>query len=105
MLHTLLHEHAMQLDDTWDAVEAPVWPPEVRVAAQEHLQSFHEATAATALSRAWQDGDFIKHHPGCHYYKPPCQYLYSEAQSIFEGKLQALGHVAAGPGTDGEADG
>ena len=55
----------MNLDEVWDSVEAPIWPPEVRVAAQEHLQSFHEATAATAMSRAWTDGDFIKHHPGC----------------------------------------
>lgn len=31
---------------------------------QEHLQSFHAATAATVASREWQDGDFIKHHPG-----------------------------------------
>ncbi|CAE8741807.1 unnamed protein product, partial [Polarella glacialis] len=90
MLHTLLHENAMQLDEAWDSVEAPVWPPEVRVAAQEYLQSFHDATAATALSRAWQDGDFIKHHPGCHYYKEPCQYLYSHAQDIFSNKVQAL---------------
>ncbi|CAE8643482.1 unnamed protein product [Polarella glacialis] len=90
MLHTLLHENAMQLDEAWDSVEAPVWPPEVRVAAQEYLQSFHDATAATVLSRAWQDGDFIKHHPGCHYYKEPCQDLYSHAQDIFSDKVQAL---------------
>ena len=79
----------MQLEDAWDRVEAPIWVPEVRVAAQEHLQSFHSATAATVASREWQDGDFIKHHPGCHYYKPPCQQLYLEAHQIFLQKLQA----------------
>ncbi|CAK8992169.1 unnamed protein product [Durusdinium trenchii] len=90
MQHQLLYDSSMSLDDAWDAVEAPVWVPEVRVAAQEHLQSFHAATAATVASREWQDGDFIKHHPGCHYYKPPCQQLYLEAHQIFLGKLQAM---------------
>eukprot|EP00913_Durusdinium_trenchii_P023743 g22300.t1 len=80
MLHALLYERAIQLNQTWDSFELPIYPPEVRVARQEHLQSFHAATAQTALSRAWQDGDFIKHHPGCHYYKVPCQQLYQEAQ-------------------------
>lgn len=90
MLHTLLHDHSLHLDHSWDQVEAPIWPLEVRVAAQEHLQSFHDATAETALSRAWQPGDFIKHHPGCHYYKVPCQYLYGEAEHYFETKAQEL---------------
>eukprot|EP00434_Breviolum_minutum_P025517 symbB.v1.2.022547.t1/scaffold2009.1/size92556/6 len=90
MQHQLLYENSMTLDDAWDAIEAPIWVPEVRVAAQEHLQSFHAATAATVASREWQDGDFIKHHPGCHYYKPPCQQLYLEAHQIFLGKLQAM---------------
>lgn len=90
MLHTLLHERAMDVDEAWDSVEGPVWPPEVRVAAQEHLQSFHQATAETAMSRAWQEGDFIKHHPGCHYYLAPCQWLYDEAESIFRNKVLAL---------------
>eukprot|EP00927_Polykrikos_kofoidii_P023644 TRINITY_DN21710_c0_g1_i1.p1 TRINITY_DN21710_c0_g1~~TRINITY_DN21710_c0_g1_i1.p1 ORF type:complete len:545 (-),score=81.26 TRINITY_DN21710_c0_g1_i1:137-1654(-) len=90
MLHMLLYERAMHLDDAWDAIEGPVWPPEVRVAKQEDLQSFHDATAATALSRAWRDGDFIKHHPGCHYYKAPCQYLFQEAENTFQQKVTAL---------------
>ncbi|CAE7836094.1 unnamed protein product, partial [Symbiodinium necroappetens] len=42
MLHALLHERAMNLDETWDKYEAPIYPSEVRVARQEHLQSFHE---------------------------------------------------------------
>jgi len=90
MQHQLLYESSMALDDVWDAVEGPIWVPEVRVAAQEHLQSFHAATAATVASREWQDGDFIKHHPGCHYYKPPCQQLYVEAHEIFVKKAQAM---------------
>jgi len=90
MLHVLLHDRVMRLDSALDAVEAPVWPPEVRVAAQEHLQSFHQATAETAQARAWEDGDFIKHHPGCHYYKLPCQYLYDEAEAIFRRKVMQL---------------
>ncbi|CAJ1409751.1 unnamed protein product [Effrenium voratum] len=89
MLHALLQERALRQDgaELWDAYEAPIYPPEVRVARQEHLQSFHQATAQSALSRAWQDGDFIKHHPGCHYYKAPCQQLYQEAQDIFWNKV------------------
>lgn len=90
MLHTLLHDSAMQLDRDWDEVEGPIWPPEVRVAPQEHLQSFHEGTAMTAMSRAWVEGDYIKHHPGCHYYKVQCQYLYSEAEAHFVSKVQTL---------------
>lgn len=93
MLHALLHDHAMAIDEQWDSIEAPVWPPEVRVAAQEHLQSFHQATAQTAMSRAWEDGDFIKHHPGCHYYKAPCQYLFQEAQEIFRNKAVLVGQA------------
>lgn len=90
MQHQLLQERAMRLDAAWDAREAAIWPLEVRVAAQEHLQSFHQATAMTVLSREWQDGDFIRHHPGCHYYKEPCQHLYLEAASIFEDKVREL---------------
>jgi len=90
MVHTLLHDNAMRLDDEWDAVEGPIWPAEVRVAAQKDLQSFHQATAETALSRAWTDGDFIKHHPGCHYYKLPCQYLFEEAENTFRSKVELL---------------
>jgi len=99
MVHTLLQHEALAMDSDWDAVEAPIWPPEVRVAAQEHLQSFHQATAESAMSRAWEDGDFIKHHPGCHYYRLPCQYLYSEAEGIFRDKVLALQsrlHLQAG---------
>ncbi|CAK9105297.1 unnamed protein product [Durusdinium trenchii] len=83
MLHALLYERAIQLNQTWDSFE-------------EHLQSFHAATAQTALSRAWQDGDFIKHHPGCHYYKVPCQQLYQEAQEIFWNKVVLSQTLAAG---------
>eukprot|EP00929_Paragymnodinium_shiwhaense_P064558 TRINITY_DN32346_c0_g2_i2.p1 TRINITY_DN32346_c0_g2~~TRINITY_DN32346_c0_g2_i2.p1 ORF type:complete len:502 (-),score=124.78 TRINITY_DN32346_c0_g2_i2:154-1659(-) len=90
MQHQLLYDNSMTIDSEWDSVEGPLWVPEVRVAAQEHLQSFHAATAYTVLSREWQDGDFIKHHPGCHYYKQPCQQLYLEAHSIFIQKVQAL---------------
>ncbi|CAL1142580.1 unnamed protein product [Cladocopium goreaui] len=90
MQHQLLYENSMTIDDSWDSVEAPIWVPQVRVAAQEHLQSFHAATAATVASREWQEGDFIKHHPGCHYYKPPCQQLYLEAHENFLRKLQAM---------------
>lgn len=90
MVHVLLHERAMDLDDTWDAIQAPIWPLEVRVAAQEHMQSFHQATAESVMSRAWQEGDFIKHHPGCHYYLAPCQYLYEEAEEMFRKKVLAL---------------
>jgi len=90
MQHQLLQERAMRLDNAWDMAEGPIWPLEVRVAAQEHLQSFHQATAITVLSREWQDGDFIKHHPGCHYYREPCQQLYLEAAITFEDKVRAL---------------
>ncbi|CAK9077307.1 unnamed protein product [Durusdinium trenchii] len=108
MLHALLYERAIQLNQTWDSFELPIYPPEVRVARQEHLQSFHAATAQTALSRAWQDGDFIKHHPGCHYYKVPCQQLYQEAQEIFWNKVVlsqtlAAGGVGDASGEQGEA--
>lgn len=90
MQHTLLHNRVMSLDAALDSIEAPIWPPEVRVAAQEDLQSFHQATAETAMSRAWEEGDFIKHHPGCHYYRPPCQYLYEEAETIFRNKVLSI---------------
>lgn len=99
MVHTLLYNRAMDFDDAWDRMEGPIWPPESRVAAQEHLQSFHQATAVTAMSRAWEEGDFIKHHPGCHYYRPQCQMLYDEAEAIFRNKASSalsalqLGHA------------
>mmetsp|Transcript_28716 Transcript_28716/g.79042 ORF Transcript_28716/g.79042 Transcript_28716/m.79042 type:complete len:480 (-) Transcript_28716:3-1442(-) len=89
MQHQLLYQSSMALDAAWDSVEGPLWVPEVRVAAQEHLQSFHAATAYTVASREWQEGDFIKHHPGCHYYKTPCQQLYYEAHATFVSKVQA----------------
>ena len=90
MQHQLLYANSMSIDDAWDSVEGPIWPPEVRVAYQEHLQSFHQATAMTVLSREWVDGDFIRHHPGCHYYKEPCQWLFQEAQEVFTTKLRTL---------------
>lgn len=90
MQHELLQSRAMDLDDAWDEVEAPIWPLEVRIAAQEDLQSFHEGTAMTAMSRAWEHGDFIKHHPGCHYYLPPCKQLYHEALETFQKKVEIL---------------
>eukprot|EP00435_Cladocopium_sp_Y103_P045599 s1919_g13.t1 len=103
MLHTLLYDRAMQFDETWDSFELPIYPLEVRVARQEHLQSFHAATAQSALSRAWQDGDFIKHHPGCHYYKVPCQHLYQEAQArTLAGDLLEQGHQEEWHGRSGE---
>ncbi|KAF4738421.1 hypothetical protein FOZ62_021278 [Perkinsus olseni] len=74
----------------WDRLDGPMWPREVRVVRQEHMQSFHEATAQSVLSREYQDGDFVRHHPGCHYYKLPCQWLYAEASDIFKEKLQRL---------------
>jgi hypothetical protein len=90
MQHALLYTRSLALDADWDAVEAPIWPPEVRVVRQEYLQSFHSATAITVLSREWTAGDFIKHHPGCHYYKEPCKALYVEAHNIFLQELQKL---------------
>merc|ERR1711879_351969 len=90
MQHELLYKNSMAIDEIWDAVEGPIWVPEVRVAAQEHLQSFHAATAMTVASREWQEGDFIKHHPGCHYYKLPCQHLYLQAHEIFVNKVRTL---------------
>lgn len=32
-------ENSMTLDDAWDAIEAPIWVPEVRVAAQAEADS------------------------------------------------------------------
>lgn len=90
MQHQLLHNNVMRVDDAWDAAEGPIWPREVRVAAQEDMQSFHQATAMTVASREWQEGDFIKHHPGCHYYKEPCKQLYWQAAVSFEDKVRAL---------------
>jgi hypothetical protein len=83
MQHALLYTRSMALDSAWDAIEGPIWPSEVRVVRQEHMQSFHSATALSVLSREWEEGDFIKHHPGCHYYKEPCKQLYIEAHNIF----------------------
>ncbi|KAF4749412.1 hypothetical protein FOZ63_023868 [Perkinsus olseni] len=79
MQHELLYDGSTrQLLDYegargWDRLDGPMWPREVRVVRQEYMQSFHEATAQSVLSREYQDGDFIRHHPGCHYYKLPCQ--------------------------------
>ena len=47
MQHQLIYDSSVNLDPAWDAVEGPVWPQEVRVAYQEHMQSFHQATAIT----------------------------------------------------------
>jgi hypothetical protein len=44
----------------------------------------------SVLSREWEDGDFIRHHPGCHYYKEPCQWLYEEAAEIFKVKVNEM---------------
>ena len=72
----------------YDAQEAPIWPTNVRVVPQKDIQSFHQATAQAVLSREWVEGDFIKHHPGCHYYKKPCQWLYAEAANWFKRKVE-----------------
>ena len=50
MQHELLYSSSMSVDPAWDAVEGPIWPQEVRVAYQEHMQSFHQATAITVGS-------------------------------------------------------
>ena len=70
----------------WDSIEGPIWPEQVRVVPQEHLQSFHKETAEAVISREHTQGDFIKHHPGCHYYKKPCQDRFTEAHSLFVSK-------------------
>lgn len=90
MQHALLYEGSMRRDAAWDAAEGPIWPGEVRVVRQDHLQSFHAATAVSVLSREWQDGDFLKHHPGCHYYKDPCKQLYLDAHNTFMNHVQQL---------------
>jgi hypothetical protein len=84
----LMSELTTEIGRAWDSIEAPIWPREVRVVPQEHLQSFHKETADAVISRHYTDGDFVKHHPGCHYYKRPCQDRYAEAQSIFLTKLK-----------------
>ncbi|CAD7946715.1 unnamed protein product [Amoebophrya sp. A120] len=90
MQHELLYENSMNLDPAWDMVEGPIWPQQVRVVYQEHMQSFHQATAMTVLSREWQQGDFVRHHPGCHYYKEPCKWLYAQAHEIFMDNLRNM---------------
>ncbi|CEM19427.1 unnamed protein product [Vitrella brassicaformis CCMP3155] len=91
MEYLLLHQRALALSrigkkgdftDEWQP-----WPPQVRIVRQKHLNSFHSATASLVLSREWQEGDFIKHHPGCHYYKKPCQQLYFQAHQYFYTQL------------------
>jgi hypothetical protein len=94
MQHELLMRNAVadmtsELGKAWDSIEGPIWPAEVRVVPQEHLQSFHQATAQSVLSREYVDGDFIKHHPGCHYYKVPCQYMFRLAYEEFRTKVIA----------------
>ena len=95
MLYELLYVNTMrdlasENGEGWDRGEASIWPTEVAVVPQEYLQSFHKETAEAVLSREFQDGDFIKHHPGCHYYKKPCQILYAMAHASFAGKLTNL---------------
>jgi hypothetical protein len=92
MLHELLYMNAMSnLDNDegarWDEDNKPIWPSEVAVVPQEDLQSFHRETAEAVLSREYTDGDFIKHHPGCHFYKKPCQEMYERAGTEFKSKL------------------
>eukprot|EP00921_Rhytidocystis_pertsovi_P009596 GHVQ01015494.1.p1 GENE.GHVQ01015494.1~~GHVQ01015494.1.p1 ORF type:complete len:693 (-),score=55.39 GHVQ01015494.1:101-2179(-) len=75
-------------ESLWDPA---IWPfGLVAVASQQHLNSFHDATAKMVLSREWRPGDFIKHHPGCHYYYAECQHLYLEAQQYFASRLNSL---------------
>ena len=93
MQHELLYDNMMRgLSDevgrSWDDVEAPLWPLEVRVVPQEHIQSFHKETADSVLSREWVEGDFVKHHPGCHYYKQPCQIRFAQAHDYFIEKVR-----------------
>jgi len=90
MQHELLFDRTFAMDTGWDLIEGPIWPPEVRIAQQQDLQSFHQATAMTVLSREWQPGDFIRHHPGCHYYKEPCKHMFVEAQQILVDQVQEL---------------
>eukprot|EP00386_Alphamonas_edax_P010758 GDKI01034481.1.p1 GENE.GDKI01034481.1~~GDKI01034481.1.p1 ORF type:complete len:370 (-),score=100.41 GDKI01034481.1:599-1708(-) len=70
--------------------EIPVWPPQVRLVPQKHMNSFHYATAQAVISREWEEGDFIMHFPGCHYYREQCQELYRKAESIFFEKVKRL---------------
>lgn len=90
MQHQLLYNGSMAFDEDWDSVEGWLWGGQVRIARQEHLQSFHQATAQSVQSREWVDGDFLRHHPGCHYYREPCKWLYKEAQEIFMDKVSRL---------------
>ena len=93
MQHTLFYENTLSELSTvygraYDSVEGPIWPLQVRVVPQQHLQSFHKATADAVLSREWVPGDFIKHHPGCHYYRAPCQWMYKEANDWFKDRVR-----------------
>lgn len=98
MQHELLHrnmisqiENVVNMENAHPHSRDPrVWPPEVRTVPQEYLQSFHRATAQSVISREWEEGDFIKHHPGCHYYKKACQAMYLEAHNHFLTKLDLL---------------
>ena len=92
MQHELLMKNAVtdlasDEGEAWDAIDGPIWPAQVRIVPQEYLQSFHQATAQSVLSREYTEGDFIKHHPGCHYYKAPCQYMFQLAYEEFRTKV------------------
>ena len=90
MQYQLLYANSMRIDQAWDRSEGPIWPREVRIAAQEHLLSYHSGAAFTWLSREWQEGDFMKHHAGCHYSKPDCQQMFVEAHDLFRDKVKLL---------------
>ena len=62
MQHQLLYEGSVESqDEEWDRAEGPVWPAQARIVPQEHMQSFHYATAQTVLSREWTDGTYFFH--------------------------------------------
>jgi galactosyl transferase GMA12/MNN10 family len=98
MLHELLYANTVGIEDILDPKliekelygNLSMWGDNVRVVPQEYIQSFHEATAQSVLSRAWVEGDFVKHFPGCHYYRKECQYMYYEAHDLFMQKLQEI---------------
>lgn len=93
MQYELLHDNMIMAIDRViqnSTVNLPysLWPSQVRVAPQEYLQSFHQATAESVISREWQPGDFIKHHPGCHYYKKACQDMFFSAHNQFLDRIE-----------------
>ena len=95
MQHELLYRNMMadlntEFGEAWDLLGAPIWPREVRVVPQEHMQSFHKETAEAVVSREWIEGDFVKHHPGCHYYLEPCQRRFHDAHMSFLHKVKDL---------------